>query len=156
MDVKQERSGWRDEEISARHRLWGWNCPAVDLDFLMCEYNRGEPVALVEYKHETANLSNMSSPTINAIVKLCDGYKDGNIACFIAMYNTEFWWFRIIPLNDYAKAFYKDQLILSEKRFVKSLYALRKIRLVEDDEKWLSELWEYIPETTCNPLPPAL
>lgn len=31
----QERTGWRDEEISARHRIWGVNCPAVDLDFLM-------------------------------------------------------------------------------------------------------------------------
>ncbi len=31
--VRQERTGWRDEKISQRHREWGYNCPAVDLDF---------------------------------------------------------------------------------------------------------------------------
>lgn len=46
-----ERSGWRDMELSGRHRIWGFNCPAVDLDFLMVEYNLGIAIAVVEYKH---------------------------------------------------------------------------------------------------------
>ena len=33
-EVRQERSGWRDMRLSERHRRWGWNCPAVDLDHL--------------------------------------------------------------------------------------------------------------------------
>jgi len=32
-------------QLSDRHRQWGDDCPMVDLDFLMCEYNHGVPVA---------------------------------------------------------------------------------------------------------------
>jgi hypothetical protein len=46
-EVKKERSGWRDLELSGRHRRWGWDCPAVDLDFLFLEYDKGKAVALV-------------------------------------------------------------------------------------------------------------
>lgn len=49
-DVKQERAGWRDLALSKRHREWGFHCPAVDIDFLMVEYSKKTPVALVEYK----------------------------------------------------------------------------------------------------------
>ena len=52
--VAQERSGWRDEGISLRHRKWGWDCPAVDIDFLLIEYDHGKAIALVEYKNEHA------------------------------------------------------------------------------------------------------
>lgn len=38
--VAEERNGWRDERISKRHRQWGRDCPAVDIDFLMLEYDR--------------------------------------------------------------------------------------------------------------------
>ena len=48
--VKKERNGWRDEAISLRHRLWGWDCPCVDIDFLLIEFDKSLPVALVEYK----------------------------------------------------------------------------------------------------------
>ena len=57
---RTERLGWRDERLSERHGHWGFNCPAVDLDFVMLEYNHGKPCALVEYKHK-----NTSSPNIH-------------------------------------------------------------------------------------------
>ena len=34
-EVRPERTGWRDEKLSQRHRMWGWDCPAVDIDFLL-------------------------------------------------------------------------------------------------------------------------
>lgn len=37
-----ERTGWRDENLSRRHREWGFHCPAVDLGFLLIEYDTGE------------------------------------------------------------------------------------------------------------------
>jgi hypothetical protein len=40
--IPPERNGWRDLEMSLRHKLWGFHCPAVDIDFLMVEYNRGQ------------------------------------------------------------------------------------------------------------------
>ena len=59
----KERTGWRDERISQRHRLWGVECQAIDLDFLLVEY-RSEyddirPVAIIEYKHECAPSQNL-------------------------------------------------------------------------------------------------
>jgi len=30
-----ERTGFRDEALSRRHREWGINCPAVDVDWLL-------------------------------------------------------------------------------------------------------------------------
>ena len=35
--VPRERTGWRDEEISRRHRLYGVSCPMIDIDFLVSE-----------------------------------------------------------------------------------------------------------------------
>ena len=68
--VKQERTGWRDLRLSQRHRRWGWDCPAVDLDFLFLEYDRGKAVALVEYKHEQAAPQYASHPTYQAMIDL--------------------------------------------------------------------------------------
>lgn len=48
--IRNERTGWRDLALSERHGKWGYNCPAVDIDFLLVEYDNQQPVALVEYK----------------------------------------------------------------------------------------------------------
>ena len=42
MEVRKERTGWRDEEISRRHRLWGVSCAATDIDFLLVELQHSE------------------------------------------------------------------------------------------------------------------
>ena len=46
-----------DRELSDRHRKWGHECPATDIDFLLNEYNHGIPVAIIDYKHYLANPS---------------------------------------------------------------------------------------------------
>jgi hypothetical protein len=65
--VSPERSHWRDsaldtlhpdlgitsvweEHLSADHRTWGFNSPAVDLDFILAEYDKGKAKAIVDYK----------------------------------------------------------------------------------------------------------
>ena len=65
--VRAERTGWRDQALSDRHREWGFNCPSVDLDFLMVEYNIGLPVALVEYKNERAWMPDFRHATYRAL-----------------------------------------------------------------------------------------
>jgi hypothetical protein len=59
--VRRERTEWRDLELSKRHREWGLNCPAVDIDFLMVEYYYGKPVALIDYKRFTGSKDNTQS-----------------------------------------------------------------------------------------------
>lgn len=129
--VRQERTGWRDQELSARHRVWGFNCPAVDLDFLMVEYNLGLPVAVVEYKHNRARIPETLHPTYRALTALCDGYKDGPLPFFMAFYWPECWAFRIHPLNAEAKARFQDREELSELEYVARLYTLRQLTIAE-------------------------
>lgn len=149
--VTPERSGWRDESISRRHRLWGISCSAVDLDFLLLEFNYQEPVALVEYKHASATVRGLQSGRYAALSNLCDGFHklDGvsfvhsPLACLIAFYDPETWIFRVEPLNARARDHYKHTTrgeALSEYRFVKSLILLRKEVLTAEDKAALNRL----------------
>lgn len=140
--TRQERTGWRDQELSLRHREWGFNCPAVDLDFVMLEYNHGKPAALVEYKHYCAQVPDTKHATYRALVSLADGYQDGPLPCFIAIYNPDDWSFRVLPLNEPAKQHYDhcQGERLPEQRFVKSLHLLRMSVLTAEDEAAISKL----------------
>ena len=54
-DVTAERTGSRHSELSARHREWGVECPATDIDCIV-EIARGKPAAIIEYKRSNADL----------------------------------------------------------------------------------------------------
>lgn len=139
---RTERTGWRDQALSERHGHWGFNCPAIDLDFVMMEYNHGKPAAIVEYKHKNAATPNVGHANYKALISLADGYSGGPLPCFIAIYDPEDWSFRVVPLNDRAKKYYahcKDE-ILSEQRFVKGLHLLRKSVLTQQDESAIASL----------------
>ena len=129
--VRQERTGWRDQEISNRHRAWGFDCPAVDLDFLMVEYNLGLPVALCEYKHHQARMPNLSHPTYRALINLGDGYKEP-LPVFMAFYWPGVWAMRVYPLNDAARSVFEMAEILTEREFVMRLYRLRRLVLARE------------------------
>jgi len=139
---RTERTGWRDAELSKRHGAWGFNCPAVDLDFVMMEYNHGKPCALVEYKHVNARPVDSSHATYRALVALADGYKDGPLPCFVAHYNPADWSFVVTPLNDPARRHYSHcrNATLTEQRFVRSLHLLRKVVLTAEDEVAIAAL----------------
>lgn len=137
-----ERSGWRDQAISDRHGKWGFNCPAVDLDFVMLEYNHGKSAALVEYKHKNAKPVDPGHATYRALRDLADNYKSGPLPCLVAVYDPEDWSFIVTPLNEAAGKHYdhcKGEK-LSEQRFVKSLHLLRKRVLDADDERAIAQL----------------
>ena len=133
-----ERTGWRDQEISGRHRQWGFNCPAVDLDFLVVEYNLGLPVALIEYKHKQAWMPNADHPTYRALKDLADNYADGPLPFLLVFYDPDVWSFKVYPLNEVSEAFYRQVpeydgtcVHLTERRYVKSLYHMRKLKVDE-------------------------
>lgn len=148
--VRQERTGWRCQAISNRHRQWGYNCPAVDLDFVVAEYNHGKPVALVEYKDRHAKAPDIGHPTYCALCNLADGYSGGPLPFFIATYDPEDWWFRVLPINvkaiDHYRHLAKNE-VLTEQRFVRSLYLLRKSVLDQNDELAISKLNDIVPDT---------
>lgn len=148
--VRQERTGWRCQAISKRHRKWGYNCPAVDLDFVVAEYNHGKPVALVEYKDRRFSAANTAQQTYAALAALADGYVSGPIPFLIAIYDPDEWWFRVKPMNEMARLYYKHCLdeVLSEQRFVRSLYLMRKRVLDENDEAAINALNTAVPVTS--------
>jgi len=135
--VRQERTGWRDGAISARHRHWGFNCPAVDLDFLVVEYNVGKPVALIEYKHNAARLPDLKHATYRALATLADGYREP-LPFVVAFYWPDIWAFRITPVNATARRHFADDEMLCERDFVRRLYRLRRLTLTAHLEGTLS------------------
>lgn len=148
LEVRPERTGWRCEKISRRHRDWGYNCPAVDLDFVVAEYNHGKPVAIIEYKDRHAKPPDITHPTYTALICLADYFRDGPLPCLIATYDSEDWWVVVQPLNGAARAHYvhvPPGQALTEQRFVRSLYLLRKTALEAADEKAINKLKNVLP-----------
>lgn len=138
--TRQERTGWRDARVSARHREWGFHCPAVDLDFLVAEYNVGKPVALIEYKHFQARMPMLEHPTYRALTDLSDNYSDGSLPFIVAFYWPGIWAFRAHPVNGVAKAHFVEGEMLTEREFVTRLYRLRRLRLTRTIHDKLNDL----------------
>ncbi len=121
--VRQERTCWRDLELSLRHKRWGWNLPAVDLDFLLLEYDRGKAVAIVEYKHEYALPQIATHPSYQAMIDL--GTRAG-IPVFACRYKSDFTLWNIVPLNNEAKKWMPNgRMLLTERQWVTFLYKIR-------------------------------
>jgi hypothetical protein len=123
--VRVERTGWRDMEISNRHREWGFDCPAVDMDFLVVEYNLGKPVALIEYKHFKAREPNYQHATYRALAELANQHQAGSLPLLVAFYWPDLWAFKTRPLNKPAAAVFAINEILCERDYVARLYAMR-------------------------------
>lgn len=123
---QQERSDWRDQAFSHRHRDWGFDCPAVDIDFLMLEYDEGKPIALVEYKCFPAGPGDIDkNSSYRAMKNLVNGNKCGPIPFFVACYWPEIWAFRIHPMNNAARHVFATPEALTEREYVTKLYEMR-------------------------------
>ncbi len=127
--VRPERTGWRDEALSQRHRRWGWDCPAADLDFLFMEYDRGKAVAIVEYKNEHAAPQYACHPTYQAMIDL--GNKAG-IPVLACRYSDDFTEWKAIPLNDKAREFLSERKTLTEQEWVRLLYNIRGYEIPQE------------------------
>lgn len=126
--VRPERTGWRDLKLSMRHRDWGPQLVAVDIDFLMIEYIDSRACAIVEYKHEFASMPYLGHPSFRV---LSDFYrKDGSqIPAFCVRYGKDFGWFDVSPLNESAKRYQDGVEVMSEHDYVALLYRLRGRKL---------------------------
>lgn len=111
-----ERSNWRDQWISRRHRLLGKDCCGADMDAPVGEYNHvsdgflfiegdrfGNPVALVDYKA----LSFFDTSTLSYSLRLqCNFFKEdgGQLPFFVVCYRSDFAYYTVYPINESAKA----------------------------------------------------
>lgn len=127
--MREEITGWRDEEISRRHRLYGMNVPAVDVDFLLVEYDRGQAVALIDYKRRADKEWIKELGNLGALARLYDS-SGAQLPFFVVQYRVSDWRFRIHALNEAAiealqKHGYRDDGVVTEYDYVRFLYALR-------------------------------
>jgi hypothetical protein len=96
----------------------------VDLDFLLTEIHVGEPAALVEYKHFRAKPVNVSSAVFTALRKLADR---AEIPFLVAWCWPSSLAFRVLPLNELARAHFEDPEDLTERAYVQRLYRMRRL-----------------------------
>ena len=121
--VREERTNWRDEMISKKHREWGWDCPAVDVDFLLVEYDRAEPAAIIEYKKYNAAAVNPDHPSMRALSSL--GERAG-LPFFIVRYCIdEPGNYVTTPANYVATRHLGGTVEFTEEEYVNFLYKLR-------------------------------
>jgi hypothetical protein len=143
-----ERTGWRDQEISKRHRRWGFNCPAVDLDFMLLEFNHGVPVAVVDYKHhaKTEPLDGLDGNAVKALGGLYDE-RGENLPFFVTRYWPDSWAFKVLPMNDRACTWLTQGswIGMTEQQWVTGLYKMRKLALGIRDIKYIERLNTSMP-----------
>jgi hypothetical protein len=117
----------------------------MDLDFILAEYDRCVPMALIDYKHEHGVI-NLESANIRTLIALGDM---AGLPAFIVRYghsNQDGWWgevpedstpwFQVIPLNVYAHGTdlpsNDNNTKLSELVFVSWLYDMRGRKIPQD------------------------
>ena len=132
-----ERHNRRDEIISLKHRTWGFNVPAVDIDFLLCEYDRGIAQALIEYRHINGKF--LFDANCKAIRNLADragipfffvqyryANDDGTMWVEATVETETFFW--INPMNDLAEKLcpsFSNNDWLDEQAYRKWLHEIR-------------------------------
>src|SRR5208283_3075561 len=105
--------------LSDRHRQWGYDCPAVDLDFVT--YNRGEPLALIEYKHEMAaqmDLQSMKQQRYRPFAVLSKFATKAGIPFFICRYSGDLVWYKAEAINPCAKPILPHRKQFDERAWV--------------------------------------
>jgi hypothetical protein len=141
---REERTGWRDDDFSQRHRRWGSNCPMLDFDMLVGEYDDCRLVAMIEYKHEFS--TNSIDPTEDPnVMVLIDAANRCEQMAFVVRYANSYEWYQIYPLSERSKRslkmfrkYYpdfesikhreqdgKNRWTVTEKGFITYLYWLR-------------------------------
>lgn len=150
-----ERSGWRDERISARHREWGLHCPGTDLDFTLVEYNYGNPIAVVDYKlySKPDPFKGVNPNSLRAMASLFNERGD-RLPFVVCRYwpddvkHGSAWAFEAFPMNKPARELLNPQAwtALTEEQWVAGLLKIRRTAIRD---------WDKGRDVTlCTVLPP--
>lgn len=128
---RPERTGWRDERLSRRRRLWGYDVPSVDLDFVLVEYDNFQPVALIEWKNCDGFDRDVARELRSASARVLKNLGDrARLPTFFCLYRTAPWRFRVVYANEAGRRslgveWETEFVDFGEAGFVRFLYALR-------------------------------
>ena len=118
----EEIYGYRDWELSQRHRNWGCDCPMQDADMIVWEYASRRVKAIVEYKHERVDRRGLESSLAADVLRDAAG---GRYPAWITVYDRVRWVFRITPVNELAQELFADKKWYTERQYVELLHRLR-------------------------------
>ena len=140
-EVKQWNSSDADANpLGLRHRLYGFEVPAVDVDFLLCEYSYNQPKALIEYKRlaagsERCTWNGNQVPRIifkSAISVLRMLAERARLPFYVAFYDeAENWTYEVYELfNGSTCCVHRHDF--TEIEYVEFLYKLRGMKMPEE------------------------
>lgn len=121
--AKAENLGFRDEQISDWHRSLGFDFPATDIDFLLVEYDKATPKALIEYKMDKGKKFTASHPSIKTLSRLAD---KAALPFYVVRYAEDLSYFRAYALNSLSRKYlFGFTKGFSAEEFVRFLKKLR-------------------------------
>lgn len=132
--------------ISLRHRHWGFDCPMVDIDFLVIEYNHGRCAGIVEYKHTFAKVQLSGHPSYRALRVMADSLNVPFIGC---RYSSDCLCYKATTLSREATKLWRGPRLFTEPEWVEFLYQMRGLRLpdlfdaagrLRTNAEWLREV----------------
>ena len=103
MSVKPRFTDFGDGAISDWHRSLGDEMPAVDLDKVLIEYDRGRPKAVIDYKHVNSKNVDWVSPSFSAMRELCSA-RTYEIPLMVVRFDDRLTEFAVQPVNLTASA----------------------------------------------------
>lgn len=111
-----------------RHRtVWGFDCPVVDLDWWVVEYDSELPVLVVDYKNWRAPWPPQTDSNAKALGSL--HLPDGRpIPLMFVRYRRDPWTFVVLPGNRRASALWPkwtNGFVMHERMYVGWLYKAR-------------------------------
>ncbi len=141
--MNKERTGWRDERISRKHREWGMEAPIIDIDFLVIELKYSIPKAIIEYKEKSAKTFTLNDWQYKALSNLSN---KAELPLFNVRYyidNKEIFKGIITPLNKIANKYLKKQTKMNELEYINFLYAIRDMEVPNDATTtyWANKGW---------------
>ena len=121
----QQRSPFRHEDISLRHRQWG-PLGLCDIDaWYTLELRRKTPVALISYKRQGYKEASESEMTAEGFIALG---KAAQLPVFEVIYSVDMGTFIVDPKNARAKAVHPGG-VMDECAYVSLLYRLRRMQM---------------------------
>jgi len=124
---QREAKEWRDEWISERHRTWGYELPATDIDFMLLEYSGNRPIALIEYKTIGSMKYVGTDKVMRGHAPVSNLANMANLPSFIVVYDINAIKFWVLPTNNHAEleVLGDNYEAINENKFMSFLKGLR-------------------------------
>lgn len=141
-----ERTHKRNLHYNNRHRLWGYNLTAMDVDFMEYDSKTGKPLALIESKFGLVKEVDLNEPAFDALCMLARE----EIPVFCLIYypldkagqlvdadrpgsDVESIQFVVAPVNGKAKEYVSSRKRMTEAEWVAILNQLHGVTDVSND-----------------------